>query len=83
MICARGMPIGPCGVLDQLGWEVSANVSRLMAAADPENPQHPKNLAYIEERFLSKGHTGVLSGQGFYTYPDPAYLEPGFVPAIQ
>ncbi len=79
MICAQGMPLGPLGVLDQVGFEVSRNIYRLLAAAEPDNPQYQKNIEYLEEHFLSKGHTGALSGQGFYSYPNPEYAEPDFL----
>ncbi|NCF16928.1 MAG: 3-hydroxyacyl-CoA dehydrogenase [Haliea sp.] len=79
MICAQGMRMGPIGVIDQVGFEVSCNIHRLKAAEEPDNPQYQKNIDYLEEYFLSKGHTGALSGQGFYSYPDPEYLEPGFL----
>lgn len=78
MICTK-MNAGPLGIQDFLGFEVSRNVQRLMAAADPGNPQYEKNIAYLEEHFLNKGHTGVLSGQGFYSYPNPEYQEPDFL----
>jgi 3-hydroxybutyryl-CoA dehydrogenase len=79
MICCRGMRMGPMGVMDLVGFEVSRNVNRLLAAAEPDNPQYQKNIDYLEENFINKGHTGALSGQGFYSYPDPEYLEPGFL----
>ena len=82
MICSRGMPLGPIGVLDQVGFEVSRNIHRLMAQAEPDNPQYQRNIDYLEEHFISKGHTGALSGQGFYSYPDPEYLQPGFLKNI-
>jgi 3-hydroxybutyryl-CoA dehydrogenase len=79
MICAQGMPMGPLGVMDMVGFEVSRNVNRLLAQAEPDNPQYQKNIDYLEEHFISKGHMGALSGQGFYSYPDPEYLEPDFL----
>jgi 3-hydroxybutyryl-CoA dehydrogenase len=79
MICAQGMPMGPLGVLDQVGFEVTRNINRLLAAAEPDNPQHQKNIDYLEQHFISKGHTGALSGQGFYSYPNPEYMEPDFL----
>ena len=79
IICGQGMRVGPLGVIDMLGFEVIRNVHLLRAAADPDNLQYPKNIAYIEEHFLNKGHRGVLSGKGFYSYPNPAYLEPEFI----
>ena len=79
MICNKGTPPGPIGILDQVGFEVARNVFRLMAAAEPDNPQYKKNIDYLEEHFISKGYTGALSGRGFYSYPDPEYLEPDFL----
>ena len=79
MICGQGMRIGPLGVVDQVGFEVSRNIHRLLAAAEPDNLQYQKNIDYLEEHFISKGHLGALSGQGFYSYPDPEYLEPDFL----
>jgi 3-hydroxyacyl-CoA dehydrogenase len=79
MICSRGMPVGPLGVMDMVGFEVSRNINRLLAAAEPDDPQYQKNIDYLEEHFISKGYTGALSGQGFYSYPHPEYMEPDFL----
>jgi len=79
ILCGSGTRMGPIGVLDQVGFEVCRNVQRLLAATEPNNPQYQKNIDYLEENFLSKGHTGVLSGQGFYSYPNPEYLDPEFL----
>jgi 3-hydroxybutyryl-CoA dehydrogenase len=62
-----------------VGFEVFRNVLRMQAAAEPDNAQHQKNIDYLEEQFLSKGFRGALSGRGFYSYPNPEYLEPGFL----
>lgn len=79
MICFKGSPLGPIGILDQVGFEVARNVLRMQAAAEPNNPQHQKSIDYLEEHFISKGYTGALSGWGFYSYPNPEYLEPDFL----
>jgi 3-hydroxybutyryl-CoA dehydrogenase len=79
MTCAQGMRSGPIGALDSVGFEVARNVMRLLAAAEPNNPQHLRNIAYLEKNFIDKGHTGALCGQGFYSYPNPEYLQPDFI----
>jgi 3-hydroxybutyryl-CoA dehydrogenase len=28
---------------------------------------------------IDRGELGVKSGKGFYTYPDPEFLKPGFI----
>ena len=50
--------------------------------ADRRNhPKHPgsRYARYIDEHFIQKGRLGVATGQGFYSYPNPAFAEPGFV----
>src|SRR6476620_6472957 len=32
----------------------------------------------FDDQFIQKGRLGVASGQGFYSYPDPAFAQPGF-----
>jgi 3-hydroxyacyl-CoA dehydrogenase len=71
--------MGPLGVVDQVGFEVARNVQRLLAEADPGNPQYAKNIDYLEEHFLNKGLIGALGGQGFYSYPNPEYEDPDFL----
>jgi hypothetical protein len=53
------MPLGPLGEIDQVGFRVSRNIFRLLAAADPGNQQYRKNINYLEEQFLNQGHSGV------------------------
>lgn len=79
MLCSRGMRLGPIAILDLVGFEVYRNVQRNKAAAEPDNPQYQKNINYLEENFISKGHTGASSGQGFYSYPEPEYAQPDFL----
>ncbi|WP_439100329.1 3-hydroxyacyl-CoA dehydrogenase NAD-binding domain-containing protein [Congregibacter sp.] len=79
MIINHGNAPGPMGILDQVGFEVSRNIGRLLAAAEPDNPLYPQCVAYLEDNFIAKGYTGVLSGRGFYSYPDPEYLDADFL----
>ncbi|HEB27071.1 MAG TPA: 3-hydroxyacyl-CoA dehydrogenase [Porticoccus sp.] len=73
------MDQGPLGVMDQVGFEVACNIYRMMLSAEPGNEQHKKNLDYLQTNFLDKGHTGRLSGQGFYSYPNPEFERPDFL----
>jgi hypothetical protein len=34
---------------------------------------------YLHEHFIQKGRLGIASGQGFYSYPNPAFAQPGFL----
>jgi 3-hydroxybutyryl-CoA dehydrogenase len=68
--------IGPCGQMDRMGLGVVHHVAKLLGETDPNALEDAR---YLEENFLKKGHLGVASGQGFYTYPNPTYAKPGFI----
>jgi 3-hydroxybutyryl-CoA dehydrogenase len=71
------MPVGPFGWLDSIGldtvWHITDYWANVLG-----NEQLRKNADFFKER-LDKGHLGTKSGRGFYTYPDPAYQQPGFL----
>ncbi|MBP7867353.1 MAG: 3-hydroxybutyryl-CoA dehydrogenase [Acidobacteria bacterium] len=72
------MPCGPFGLNDYIGldtiWHVMQTNARLSGDLGAQ--------AFADEfkrDYIDKGRLGVKSGRGFYTYPDPAYLRPGFL----
>jgi 3-hydroxybutyryl-CoA dehydrogenase len=71
------MPIGPFGILDGVGldtaWDITAHWAQVLS-----DPQLQKNADFLRE-YVDQGHLGAKSGKGFYTYPDPAYQQPGFL----
>ncbi len=69
--------IGPCGMMDRMGLGVVYHVAKLLGEAP--NARAMEYARYIDEHFIRKGHLGVASGQGFYSYPNPAYARPGFI----
>jgi 3-hydroxybutyryl-CoA dehydrogenase len=70
--------MGPCGMMDRMGLGVVYHVAKLIGETNPGS--HALECArYVDELFIRKGHLGVASGQGFYTYPNPAFTRPGFV----
>jgi len=69
-------PYGPFGMMDRVGLDVVRDIEMVYyeeSGADRDAP--PGMLLEMIER----GELGVKTGKGFYTYPDPAYLEPGFL----
>ena len=62
--------IGPFGMMDRMGLGVVYHVAKQIGA---------EYARYIEEHFIQTGHLGVATGQGFYSYPNPAYAQPGFI----
>lgn len=57
-----GMPMGPCRLLDEVGFDVAAKVSEVMHAAFPERMQPCALFAAMVEA----GALGQKSGGGFY-----------------
>jgi 3-hydroxybutyryl-CoA dehydrogenase len=70
--------MGPCGMMDRMGLGVVYHVARLIGETTP-NTQALESARYLEEHFIRKGRLGVASGQGFYSYPNPAFARPGFI----
>ena len=71
------MPIGPFGMLDDVGldtvWHITDYWARQLGDA-----QLRTNADFLKP-YLDRGCLGTKTGEGFYRYPDPAYARPGFV----
>jgi 3-hydroxyacyl-CoA dehydrogenase len=78
MIANRGCAMGPCGLLDMVGMKTAYDVSSYWGTLN-DDAQMLKNAAYVKERFLDKGLQGLMGGEGFYKYPNPAYAAPDFL----
>jgi len=64
-------------MLDNIGLDTSWQVTEYWAKAldDPQLQAQADSL----KQYVDKGWLGIKSGRGFYSYPDPAYLHPGFL----
>lgn len=79
---ATGAPMGPFGILDIVGIQTAYNIVLMQASANPDASNSQKKLAEIlKTEFIDKGKMGAASGEGFYKYPNPAYLDPEFLKA--
>ena len=78
MIANRGCAMGPCGMLDMVGMKTAYDVSQHWGTVN-NDAQMLRNAAYVKEHFLDKGLQGLLGGEGFYKYPNPAYAAPDFL----
>lgn len=76
-MAATGAPTGPFGMLDVVGLTTAYNINKMAAEAHP----NPLKLKIVEllKGMIDEGKSGVASGKGFYTYPDPAYKAPDFL----
>ena len=59
-----GMPMGPCRLLDEVGFDVAAHVAREMARSFGERMEPSAAL----ETLTDLGRLGKKNGRGFYTY---------------
>ncbi len=67
------MPKGPFGIMDEIGLETAWHViSRL-------KDEKSIRFAKLLDSYVSQGKLGKKTGEGFYTYPNPAYLKEGFL----
>jgi 3-hydroxybutyryl-CoA dehydrogenase len=76
------MPIGPFGMLDDNGLDTVWHIINSAAKKYFFLRQLRRNANFLKE-YVDRGKLGVKSGQGFYTYPDPAFRRPGFVEGTQ
>ena len=70
------MPMGPFGILDEIGLETAWYVTR--------NNKDEKSIRFAKllESYVSRGQLGKKTGEGFYKYPDPAYKREGFLAGV-
>ena len=75
---AKDAKSGPFGSIDQIGIATAYNITRNIAEKSKWSDA-VRIAAYLKEHFIDTGKLGVDVGEGFYTYPNPAYLAPGFL----
>ena len=76
-----GSPMGPFGMMDLFGTALIYD-SWKHRPAMPDQPlmdlMKRKVLSFLAP-IVGTGRLGMKSGHGSYTYPDPAYIRPGFL----
>ncbi len=73
----NGTKIGPFGLMDAVGLDVVHDIEMVYAKESGDPRDVPPEA--LKEK-IARGELGVKSGRGFYTYPDPEYCRPGFIP---
>jgi 3-hydroxybutyryl-CoA dehydrogenase len=71
-------PHGPFGGLDAIGIDVAWQITDYWAREIPSDGQLRRNATYLK-CYVDRGELGVKSGKGFYSYPDPVFMRPGFI----
>jgi 3-hydroxybutyryl-CoA dehydrogenase len=67
-----GTPFGPFGLMDIIGLDVVRDIEEQYYLDSGEKRDKPPKIL---DEMISLGKLGIKSGQGFYSYPDPAYKE--------
>jgi 3-hydroxybutyryl-CoA dehydrogenase len=70
-------PVGPFGMLDQVGLETAYDIAQYWATAF-NDAEMQANVKFLKT-YVDQGWLGVKTGRGFYTYPNPEYQKPDFV----
>jgi 3-hydroxybutyryl-CoA dehydrogenase len=68
--------MGPLGLMDVIGLDVVRDIELVYFEESGDASDAPPQVL-LEK--IANGHCGVKSGQGFYTYPNPAWQSPDFL----
>ncbi len=66
----------PFGIMDMVGLDVVADIEASYHAVSPDPTDTPSRVLH---QMIDEGKLGEKSGQGFYSHPDPEYLQTGFL----
>jgi len=70
------MQTGPFGIIDSVGLDTAWHVT--ISLKDNQSQRFAKLL----KSYIDQGKLGVKTGEGFYKYPKPAYVEEDFVKGV-
>lgn len=71
-----GTPYGPFGLMDKVGLDIVKQIEMTYYAESGDPDDLPPAAL---DQMIEKGLLGEKTGKGFYTYPNPEYLEPGWL----
>lgn len=75
---ATGAPLGPFAILDVVGLNTAYNINKMRADLTADLSK-AKIAQYLKTNFIDQDKLGVSTGDGFYTYPNPAYQNNDFL----
>lgn len=71
-----GTSAGPFGLMDRVGLDVVRDIE-MVYYGESGDPRDAPPRVLLEK--IERGELGVKTGRGFYTYPNPSYVEPGWL----
>jgi 3-hydroxybutyryl-CoA dehydrogenase len=75
---STGTPMGPFGVMDTIGMETMYNVDMLWGKKLGDQTMIDR-ANFIKVNYIDQGKMGMISGEGFYKYPNPSFAQPDFL----
>lgn len=76
---AHGVAHGPFAIFDIIGLRTPYQIA--LAKAHAGDREAARQAAWVKANFIDQNKLGVETGQGFYSYPDPAYASPDLLKA--
>jgi len=70
------MKTGPFGRMDSVGLDTVYNIE-MVYYNESKDPKDKPPEALLEK--IKRGELGIKTGKGFYTYPNPEFLDPDFL----
>ncbi len=67
------MPRGPFGIIDEIGLDTAWHVT------NPNKDEKSKRFAALLKSYIDQGKLGRKTGEGFYKYPNPKFMEADFI----
>ena len=71
-----GTSTGPFGMMDRVGLDVVRDIENVYYEESGDPSDAPPDILL---RKIELGELGVKTGRGFYSYPGPIYMEPGWL----
>ncbi|MCF0051522.1 3-hydroxyacyl-CoA dehydrogenase [Dyadobacter sp. LJ53] len=73
-----GADLGPMAMADLVGMTTAYNVTTSFAELTGEQLWKDRR-DFLKENFIAKNKLGISTGEGFYSYPNPAYQDVDFL----
>ena len=73
-----GAEIGPFGMMDRVGLDVVRDIEMIYYGESGDERDAPPRLLLDK---IERGELGFKTGRGFYTYPNPRFLDPDWLKA--
>jgi len=70
--------MGPMALIDMVGMQTALNVLQYWGNRN-NDAQMLRNAEYVKTHFVDRGLLGLPTGQGYYRYPNPAFMDKDFL----